>query len=284
MAMDPYSVLGISRDATPDEVKKAYRKKARENHPDLNPGDANAAQRMNDINEAYDRIMNPEKYAASDARANAAGRRPSSAAGQAGGSATGGSASGYSGYGYGYGGGQSQGSGGQGQGYGGASSSGPYGWSGGFGFDFDDLFGFGGYDAGPIHPEAQANDSAEVRAAINAMNAGQYSQAVAILSAITSTYRNARWYYLSSIANDGAGNQVMAFDQARRAVQMEPGNQDYQRAARKFQQTTQTYTQTQQSGGFSVGFVDPMTLCCGCCVAQSMLSYCVRLGGMGMGM
>ena len=88
MAMDPYSVLGISRDATPDEVKKAYRKKARENHPDLNPGDANAAQRMNDINEAYDRIMNPEKYAASDARANAAGRRPSSAAGQAGGSAT----------------------------------------------------------------------------------------------------------------------------------------------------------------------------------------------------
>ena len=286
MAMAPYKVLGISRDASPDEVKKAYRKKARENHPDLNPGDAGAAQRMNEVNEAYDRIMNPEKYAASDARANAAGRRPSSSQGASGAGA--GHTSGYAGYsgtgsaGYGYGGGQAHG--GQGSYGGGASSSGPYGWSGGFGFDFDDLFGFGGYDAGPIHPEAQANDSAEVRAAINAINMGQYAQAVAILSAITSAHRDARWYYLSSIANDGAGNQVMAFDHARRAVQMEPSNQDYQRAARKFQQTTQAYTQTQQTGGFSVGFIDPMTLCCGCCIAQSMLSYCVRLGGMGMGM
>ena len=68
MAMDPYSVLGVSRDASQDEVKKAYRRKARENHPDLNPNDPNAAERMNEINEAYDRIMNPEKYAAADRR------------------------------------------------------------------------------------------------------------------------------------------------------------------------------------------------------------------------
>ena len=70
--MDPYSVLGVSRDASQDEVKKAYRRKARENHPDLNPNDPNAAERMNEINEAYDRIMNPEKYAAADRRASAA--------------------------------------------------------------------------------------------------------------------------------------------------------------------------------------------------------------------
>ena len=72
MAMDPYSVLGVSRDASQDEVKKAYRRKARENHPDLNPNDPNAAERMNEVNEAYDRIMNPEKYAAADRRASAA--------------------------------------------------------------------------------------------------------------------------------------------------------------------------------------------------------------------
>ena len=63
MVEDPYKVLGVSRDATPDEVKKAYRKKARENHPDLNPDDPNAEERLKKINEAYERITNPEKFA-----------------------------------------------------------------------------------------------------------------------------------------------------------------------------------------------------------------------------
>ncbi|MEE0706511.1 MAG: DnaJ domain-containing protein, partial [Adlercreutzia sp.] len=60
MIDDPYKVLGVSRDASPDEVKKAYRKKARENHPDLNPDDPGAEERLKEINEAYERITNPE--------------------------------------------------------------------------------------------------------------------------------------------------------------------------------------------------------------------------------
>ena len=55
---DPYKVLGISPDATDEEVKKAYRTMAKKYHPDLNPGDKNAEQKMKEINEAYDRIKN----------------------------------------------------------------------------------------------------------------------------------------------------------------------------------------------------------------------------------
>ena len=53
---DPYKVLGVSPDATEEEITKAYRRLAKKYHPDLNPGDAAAAARMQEINEAYDTI------------------------------------------------------------------------------------------------------------------------------------------------------------------------------------------------------------------------------------
>ena len=62
MIDDPYKVLGVSRDATKEEIKRAYRKKAKEYHPDLHPNDPHAAEKMNEINEAYDMLNNPEKY------------------------------------------------------------------------------------------------------------------------------------------------------------------------------------------------------------------------------
>ncbi len=56
---DPYQILGVSRGASDEEVKAAYRRLAKKYHPDLNPGDATAAKKMNEINAAYDAIKNP---------------------------------------------------------------------------------------------------------------------------------------------------------------------------------------------------------------------------------
>ena len=59
---DPYSVLGVSPGASKDEVTKAYRKLAKKYHPDLNPGDEQAAKKMAEVNAAYDSIMNGTPY------------------------------------------------------------------------------------------------------------------------------------------------------------------------------------------------------------------------------
>lgn len=58
MMNDPYSVLGVSPSATDDEVKKAYRKLAKQYHPDIHPDPAFAEKKMAEINAAYDQVLN----------------------------------------------------------------------------------------------------------------------------------------------------------------------------------------------------------------------------------
>jgi molecular chaperone DnaJ len=58
---DPYKILGVDRKASQDEVKKAYRKLARQYHPDTNPGDAKAEERFKEVQAAYDVLGDPDK-------------------------------------------------------------------------------------------------------------------------------------------------------------------------------------------------------------------------------
>src|SRR5215212_1875980 len=63
---DYYEILGIKRDAQPDEIKKAYRRLARKYHPDVNPGDKAAEERFKLMSEAHDVLSDPKKRSVYD--------------------------------------------------------------------------------------------------------------------------------------------------------------------------------------------------------------------------
>ncbi len=253
MVNDPYQVLGIPKEATQEEIKKAYRKKAKEYHPDLHPDDPNANMKMNEVNEAYDMLMNPQKYEARRAQQ----QRQS------------------------YGQGQQNQSGGytnnRSSGYGGQNTSGGYsgpgGWSSDFGgFDFGDIFGFGfeRNENVSMNPQPEPGDSMEISRVINEINARRYQEAIGILTYIPSTGRNARWYYLSALANHGLGNTVQAIDQMQKASQMDPNNRTYHLLLQKFRGAEQTYEQNAK--GFNMEAANIQKLCFGCLAAQCLCS------------
>ena len=111
---DYYEVLGVSKSATPDEIKKAYRQLAKKYHPDLNPDNKEAEAKFKEANEAYEILSDSDKKEKYD-RFGFAGVDPSYGAGQGGG--------GFGGFG---------------------------GFDGGMDFDLGDLFGsfFGGFGGG----------------------------------------------------------------------------------------------------------------------------------------
>ena len=163
MIQDPYKILGVSPDASDEEIKRAYRALAKKYHPDLNPGDPVAAKKMQEVNAAYDQIKNPDKA-----------QRP---------------------------------------------GQGNYGGHGGY---YDPFGGYGGY-------QKQSNSGGYTdqyqRSAAQYIQYGRYQEALNALA--NSSARDARWYYLSALANDGLGNQVTALEHIRRAVSMEPDNMEY---------------------------------------------------------
>ena len=259
MVNDPYKVLGVQQGASQDEIKKAYRKKAKECHPDLHPDDPNARRKMQEVNEAYDMLMNPGKYQSRQQQTHQNTYQQGNPYGQGG-------------Y-YGQGGGYGQ----QGNPYGQGSYRGqqgnPYGqggWS-----PFDDMFGFGGhaYGGGQVpHPHEMPGDSEYIRQAVRNINAGQYQSAVYVLNGVPSTGRNARWYYLSALANHGMGSSMAAMEQMQRAVQLEPDNQLYHQLLNQFRQAGQTYEQNGR--GFNMHVMDPSRLCLSLCLMQFFCRFC----------
>src|SRR5467141_4981031 len=63
---DPYSVLGVSKTASADEIKKAYRKLAKKLHPDVNPGDKKSEDRFKEVSGAFEVLGDPKKRALYD--------------------------------------------------------------------------------------------------------------------------------------------------------------------------------------------------------------------------
>lgn len=215
MIDDPYKVLDIPSGASPEEIKKAYRKKAKEYHPDLHPNDPNAAQKMNEINEAYDMLQHPEKY---KARREQDATRREDGGGPYKNTQNGGNRN-----------------------YGG--------WTSDFGgFDFEDIFGFGSarFDTAP---RPQAGDPPALAQAIRAVQERRFTDAVNILSAMTSSYRNDRWYYVSAAAYKGSGELSRAQDMIERAIQMNMGNQMYKQFRQEILQQARSETGAYNSGG-----------------------------------
>ena len=198
--MDPYSVLGVDRNADDETIKKAYRQLSRKYHPDANINNPNAAQaeeRFKEVNQAYDQIMKEKEN----------------------GGAYGGS-------------------------YG--SSTGGYGGFGGF----EDIFGFGGFGRGAGQARTQEDESSmHKRAAANYINSQHYKEAWNVLSGMSQ--RDAQWYYYSAIAHAGMGNNAAAADYAQNAVNMEPGNAEYQNFLRRLQSGGSWYANTGNAYGRS---------------------------------
>ena len=112
------------------------------------------------------------------------------------------------------------------------------------------------------------SDSPEMQAARNFVVNGRYAEARRVLDGMTA--RNARWYYLSSLANQGLGNSIDALQDARRAVQLDPNNTEYRMHLQRLQNPGRTYrTQTTyaQPGGIMrwCWSMILLNLLCNCC-------------------
>lgn len=143
-----------------------------------------------------------------------------------------------------------------------------------------DPFGFGGF--GGYHQQSQSaeydNGPIELRAAANYIHNGMYQEAMNVLHNIQE--RPARWYFLRAQANYGIGNQVNAMEDAQRAVQMDPGNLQYQQFLSQLQNGG---TQWYQNMGEGFGYQTTNVNFGNCCMECLMLNLCCNCCCLGRG-
>lgn len=218
MNNDPYRVLGVSPSATPEEIKKAYRAKTKLYHPDLHPNDPNAADKMSEVNEAYDILTDPRKKSK-----YTYGRSYNQG--------------GYSQSGYG------QSSNFQ-RGYADRQTYGQN-WSSSYwGFNFDDLFGANAYqNANEEELRPQNGDPVELVRAIRHINENRSEDALVELSNMPEAYRNARWYYVCAKAYRNLQYYDNALEMIKMAMKLDPDNAQYSYLYSKYSnQTRYHYT------------------------------------------
>ena len=189
---DPYEVLGIQRGASEDEIKKAYRAKCKRWHPDLNPNDPTAEEHFKEVQAAYDAITKGET-------GPQMGGGYGSAYGQQSGPSYGSYQQGYQQNGY---------------------SNGDF---GDFGFGYDpsgSVLALAAIISSSAAPATTVQTRLRCRPHATSSSTSATQRPAACWTALT--VRTARWYYLSSLANQGLGNSIDALQDARRAVQLDP--------------------------------------------------------------
>lgn len=196
---DPYKVLGVSRDASDDEIKKAYRTMSKKYHPDANinnPNKDKAEEMFKLVQEAYQQIIYERQHPYSTS-------------------------------------GSSYGSSGSSSGYSGGYSSGGSGYNGQFYTNWDDFFNdfftgafTGQYQNSYNQSQGMSDYDKYMRAAASYINNRHYTEAINVLSNIED--HSALWYYYSAIAHAGLGNHAQALEYATIAADMEPNNYSYQ--------------------------------------------------------
>lgn len=191
MITNPYEVLGVSPQASNDEIKKAYRDICKKYHPDSyvgNPLSDLAEDKFKEAQQAYEQIMNDRER---------------------------------------------------------------------------------GYERGGEY-SGSSGDDVQLMEVYNYLTARRYSDALKVLSGIAN--RSARWYYFSSVANAGVGNNMIAIEHGRQAVNMEPGNQEYAEFLNRLEWQGQRY----QGARMDRGSIGTGNICCDLWCADSC---CECMGG-----
>lgn len=243
--MDPYAVLGVERNASDDDIKKAYRKLSRKYHPDANvnnPDKEWAEEKFKQIQAAYQQVMNERTR-------------------------------GYAGYGStGAYNANSQNSRTYSNGYGRTYRRNGFEYQYRDGADhFGGAEGYGsGYESDP-----------KLRAAGNFIRNRYYREARTTLDSMEQSARNAVWYYYSAVAHAGLGNNISALEHARAAAAMEPNNPDYRFLLEQLENGINWYASRQSSYGFRR--TSGANICVKICAANVILNFLLTMlcGGGG---